>query len=109
MHVPITSKSAILESDGCAIGLADEPYEERIVKLIRGDRLFLYSDGLPEALNAVDEPFGNDRLVAATDRSRSLPLQAAVDALVEETVQWRGSAHSLDDLSVLAFELSDGG
>ncbi|HET7451600.1 MAG TPA: SpoIIE family protein phosphatase [Thermoanaerobaculia bacterium] len=42
----------------------DARYREAEVRLSAGDRLLLFSDGASEALNAEDEEFGEDRLIA---------------------------------------------
>ena len=65
----------ILESQGFPIGLADEAYEERSVRLGAGDRLYLYSDGVPEAMDPAGKQFGDARLLEAIGRGRSEPLR----------------------------------
>ena len=51
VHLPAGAEPVILESRGTPIGLADDAYEERSVRLSAGDRLYLYSDGVPEAMD----------------------------------------------------------
>ena len=65
----------ILESPGFPIGLAEDAYEERSVRLAAGDRLYLYSDGVPEAMNPAGERFGDARLLEAIGRGRAEPLR----------------------------------
>jgi sigma-B regulation protein RsbU (phosphoserine phosphatase) len=65
--------------------LADAEYEQAWVSLGPGDRLVLYTDGLTEALDAGDEEFGEERLVAdaVTHRACSAPsLQARLTGAV---------------------------
>ena len=50
VHLTPGDAPVILESQGSPIGLADGSYEERSVRLGEGDRLYLYSDGVPEAM-----------------------------------------------------------
>ena len=88
------------------IGLAEDSYEERSVRLAVGDRLYLYSDGVSEAMNPAREQFGDARLLEAIGRGRSVPLQESVAALVEEIERWRGAASAEDDVSMLAVEVS---
>ena len=55
-----------LDVTGFAIGMFDEAeYEESVIDLQRGDRLYLHSDGLTEEVNAQDEEFGDERLLTA--------------------------------------------
>jgi len=106
VHLPAGASPVILESEGCPIGLAEGPYEERSVRLVAGDRLYLYSDGLPEAMDSSGEQFGDDRLLQAIGRARSEPLREAVTALAAEIERWRGAAGAQDDVSILAVEIS---
>jgi sigma-B regulation protein RsbU (phosphoserine phosphatase) len=96
----------ILENQGSPIGLADDPYEERSVRLGAGDRLYLYSDGVPEAMDPAGERFGDARLLEVIGRGRSGPLQEGVATLMGEIAQWHGSERPQDDISILAVEIS---
>ena len=108
VHLPTGADPVILEGQGFPIGLADDAYEERSVRLGAGDRLYLYSDGVPEAMDPADEPFGNARLLEAVGRGRSGPLQEGVATLLGEITRWHGSESPQDDISILAIEVSPG-
>src|SRR5436190_8163936 len=71
IHLPNNAAPVILDSTGSPIGLANDAYEERSVRLAAGDRLYLYSDGAPEAMNADGKVFGEARLPAAIGEGRS--------------------------------------
>lgn len=69
-----------------------------------GDKLFLYTDGVPEATNASDEQYGMERLKKVLgEHATDLPkdILAAVRADVDAFV---GDAPQFDDLTMLAFE-----
>lgn len=92
-----------LDVTGYAIGMIDEAeYDQSVVDLQRGDRLYFYSDGLTEEVNAQDEEFGNERLLAAIADGHALGLQETVESLVHKVVAWRGEEHLRDDVSILA-------
>ena len=80
-------------------------YEDHVLPVRPGDRLYLYSDGVSEETNGEDEPFGNERLVRALDASRLAPLNDSVQSLVDAVLDWRGAIRLSDDLSVLAVEI----
>ena len=82
VHLPAGADPVILESQGSPIGLADDAYEERSVRLGAGDRLYLYSDGVPEAMDPAGKQFGDARLLEAIGRGRSEPLQESVATLL---------------------------
>jgi phosphoserine phosphatase RsbU/P len=106
VHLPAGADPLILEGPGFPIGLAPDAYEERSARLGPGDRLYLYSDGVPEAMDPAGAPFGDARLLHAIGRGRSEPLQKAVAALLAEVARWHGSGRPHDDISVLAVEVS---
>ncbi len=106
VHLPYHSDPVILESDGFPIGLADEVYEERSVDLQPGDRLFLFSDGVPEAVDFAGTLFGNARLMETLSQTRCNTLQESVETLLGEITQWLGGGKPLDDISILAIEMS---
>ena len=106
VHLPAGGDPVILESQGFPIGLAADAYEERSVRLGAGDRLYLYSDGVPEAMDPAGEQFGDARLLEAIGRGRSEPLQEGTNALLGEIARWHGSERPQDDISILAVEVS---
>jgi hypothetical protein len=66
----------------------------------RGSRLFLFSDGIPEALRPSGEPLGYDGLAGILVRSvvypaRPLPAERWLDGILDEAQRVTGPA--LDD------------
>jgi len=108
VHLPSGADPVILNGRGSLIGLAEDAYEERSVRLGPGDRLYLYSDGVPEAMDPSGRQFGDARLLEAIGRGRSGPLEESIAALLEEVGRWQGSGRPQDDISVLAAEVSGG-
>lgn len=106
LHLPAAGPPVILESPGFPIGVSDEDYDERNFHLAPGDRLYLYSDGLPEAMNSSGEHFGDARLLEAIGRGRTKALSEGITTLLEEIVRWHGGASPTDDISILAVEVS---
>jgi phosphoserine phosphatase RsbU/P len=106
IHLPSGGEPMILQSEGFPIGLTNEVYEERDVQLATGDRLYIYSDGIPEAMNAAGTEFGSDRLLDAIRAGKSRSLQESVSRLVNEVTEWHGAKKLQDDISILAVELA---
>jgi sigma-B regulation protein RsbU (phosphoserine phosphatase) len=106
VHQPFGADPVILESHGFPIGLANDAFEERSVRLGAGDRIFLYSDGITEAMDIFSNQFGNARLLEAIGQGRTDPLQTAVTNLLEKISRWHGSEKQCDDISIMAVEFS---
>lgn len=95
-----------IEVSGFPIGMFEEAeYEETVVELHPGERLYLYSDGLEEEMNPTKEQFGLERLQGAIKNNQALTLEESIHALVEKVVRWRGDEHLKDDASIAAVEL----
>src|SRR5215472_9998007 len=68
--------------------------------LCPGDTLALYTDGITESFNAAGEEFGEERLVAALRRHRSLSSEQLLAAIVDE-VQRFSPHEQHDDVTLI--------
>ena len=107
LHLPVAGPAVILENPGFPIGVADEVYVERSFHLAPGDRFYLYSDGLTDAMSPAGENFGDARLLAAIERGRAKPPREGIDMLLNEIGQWQEGGKPQDDISLVAVEVSD--
>ncbi len=109
IHAAAGARPEMIETPGYPIGLAEDAYAEQYVHLAAGDRLYLFSDGLPDAVSHDGELFGEARLLDVIARDRAQPLQNGIDALLDTVAQWQGSERPRDDISILGVELADTG
>ena len=65
-----------------------------------GDTLVVCSDGVPEAMNAADEPFGDERFDAALRANAHLPVPELIAAVETSVRAFAGDVRS-DDLTLL--------
>ena len=82
----------------------DVEYEQRTLQLAAGDRLFLYSDGVPEAMDKDRNPYGDDAMAACIAAGRTAPIEAGVQELLEAVERWCQPVGPLDDVSILGVE-----
>ena len=73
-------------------------------RLEAGETLLFHSDGLPEARNAADEDFGDQRIAAALLREPRLPPQERVDFLARELHAFLLRQVVEDDVSIAVVE-----
>jgi sigma-B regulation protein RsbU (phosphoserine phosphatase) len=81
-------------------------YEQKEIPLQPGDRLYLYSDGIPEALGPDSEEFGAERLAEALQAVSDEDLDDTLDKLLERIWEWGGGTGPDDDVSIVAIEIS---
>lgn len=81
--------------------LPDARYESFAADMRPGDRLVLYSDGVPECRSRDGEPFGADRLRRRLVQHHSLPGRELLARLEHDLEQWRGADTFEDDLSMV--------
>ena len=107
IHVPVDGAPVALEADGVPIGwFADVEYDEFTAEVAPGDRLYIYSDGLTEAMNESDEDFGVSGLVGSLASTRGRPLDETVREIRRAVGGWRGREELDDDLTLLALEIA---
>ncbi|HKS96989.1 MAG TPA: PP2C family protein-serine/threonine phosphatase, partial [Terriglobia bacterium] len=90
-----------LDSTCTVLGLFEDwdcAFEER--QLFPGDTLALYTDGITESFNDVDEEFGEQRLIAALRRHQELPCQTLLRELVNE-VRTFSPREQQDDITLI--------
>jgi serine phosphatase RsbU (regulator of sigma subunit) len=69
-------------------------------RLLAGDTLALYTDGITESFNLAEEEFGEDRLIEALRRNRELPSQDLLSAIVDQVQRFSPGEQS-DDITLI--------
>lgn len=99
----------LLDTNGLFIGAieeARESYDEKKTKLEYGDRIILYTDGIPEAINEERVEYSNRRLEEAILRNRHLSAEDFAEAIIGDVRHYMGSAQLVDDITLLVVELA---
>jgi sigma-B regulation protein RsbU (phosphoserine phosphatase) len=95
---------APLDGSGFPIGMFDHAqFEEHTAVLQPGDRLYLYTDGVLEALDSADQEFGVARLMDVLDQERDRPLRVGLERIADAVRAWSGG-DLRDDVSLLCVE-----
>ena len=68
-----------------------------------GDKLFIYTDGIPEALNTEVEQYGPDRLLAALNKVRNKPMTETLPAVRKDITDFAAGADQFDDITMIGF------
>ena len=83
-------------------GMSGIKYKDYEVDLMPGAKLFLYTDGLPEATNTEKELMGIDRAVTALRKYEDGSPKEILDGMTEAVQEFIGDAEQFDDLTMLA-------
>ena len=105
LKAPDRKYELIKDKHGFVIGgMSGMRYKEYELTMKPGSKLFLYTDGIPEATNAKEELFTNERMLNALNENPDadtkqtlLNVRIAVDEFVQD-------AEKFDDLTMLCLE-----
>lgn len=89
-----------LFTGGLPLGIKEQVnYNVREIKLEKGDVLFLYTDGVTEAMNTVYDEYGENRLVECVMPIRKMPARSIIDAVLDDLNEFRRGASQSDDIT----------
>lgn len=89
-------------------GLDNMKFTSEELTMHRGDRLYLYTDGVTEALNPAEELYGEDRLLKTMNREdvKKQPIEKVVEAVQEDIHVYADGAEQADDITMLLLEIN---
>ena len=85
---------------GC---MEDMKYKEYDIHLDPGDTLFVYTDGVPEAINVKEVQYGEVRMLRALSRNTKSSMKKLLHALKRDQDKFVGEADQFDDITMLGF------
>lgn len=85
-------------------GMEGVRYRQNELQLEEGDMIYLYTDGVTEALDISQELFGDDRLekVLSTEEAKEMKPEMLLRKVAEELKLFAGEAEQADDITMLA-------
>lgn len=89
-------------SKGVALGIVeDAPYITSGIAMLPGDTLFLYTDGVTEAMDARGHMFSSPRLEDILHQHAGLSARDLVRTVITEVNQYAGNVVQADDITML--------
>ncbi len=82
-------------------GIKARPYE---IQLHHGDRVFVYTDGVPEAINDAEEQYGTDRMLKVLNSVKDKSITETLPIVSESINEFKQDADQFDDITMLGFE-----
>lgn len=91
-----------------AVGALEEAtYEDYEFDIEKGDKIFLYTDGVVEAMNKKDELFGFDRMIEVLNANRGKSPKEIIKHVKLRVDEFANGREQFDDITMLCVELKD--
>ncbi|MBR1859439.1 MAG: SpoIIE family protein phosphatase, partial [Selenomonadaceae bacterium] len=88
-------------------GMEDINFKQQSIKLDKGDIIFMYTDGVTEALNPNNELYGEERLINCLNRSdKNLPVEELLAFVRADVNTHVNGADQSDDITMLALKFN---
>ena len=90
-----------------ALGLfPDMQFEEHTFEMNKGDTIFVYTDGVPEATSIDKSLFGNDRLLSALNKDKNANIDTILKNVKLATEEFTIGAEQFDDITMLGYHFN---
>ncbi len=86
-------------------GFEDSVYKDYELQLEPGSKLFVYTDGVPEAMNGGREQFGTERMLEALNENPDASPQELLRNVRASVDRFVRDAEQFDDLTMLGLEI----
>jgi sigma-B regulation protein RsbU (phosphoserine phosphatase) len=106
----VDGESRMISPKGMALGLEmgrvfESVLEEEELPLQPGQVMVFYTDGFTEAMNAREEEYGEERLLAAISRHHAESAHAIIDAVCADVVTFAGDTPQHDDMTMVVVKI----
>ena len=85
-------------------GMEGVRYRAAELELHPGDRIFLYTDGVPEATNAETKLYGEERVLEFMNKNSAIEATVLLPALKADIDNFVGEAPQFDDITMLMLD-----
>ncbi|MBO5514232.1 MAG: serine/threonine-protein phosphatase, partial [Mogibacterium sp.] len=85
---------------GCMEGMTYSSYK---LKLEVGDCIYVYTDGIAEAINTSEEQFGTDRMLDVLNQNKDAKMTEVLSAVKTAVDEFAGEAEQFDDQTMVGF------
>ena len=88
-------------------GMEGVRFRDYELKLEKGDKLFLYTDGVPEATDSQNRLYTISRMLDALNEHKEKSPREILEGVRENINEFVGDAPQFDDLTMLCFEMKE--
>jgi len=95
----------LLDEGGTIIGMGGVlPFEEGRKRVVPGDKLLLYTDGIVEYQDRQGSFYGEERFHGVLKRLRERPISEVIDGVIDAIMDFGDHTPPRDDVTLLGFE-----
>jgi len=96
---------AVAMTGGIALGVMEDfSFQSKRFVLNKGDAIFIYSDGVTEAMNSRHELFSEERLESELDRLKGLPVSDIIAGVMEKILEFSQDEPQTDDITMMIIQ-----
>jgi serine phosphatase RsbU (regulator of sigma subunit)/dihydrofolate reductase len=96
-----------LADGGPAVGLlAGAAYKQQMLQLLPGDILLAFTDGISEAMNAAEDEWGEDRMIAEAQAHANLNASELMQRLFHAADAFAAGVPQHDDMTLVVLRIS---
>ena len=89
----------------CVVGIMDDmDFEQQEIQLAPGDILYMYTDGVTEAMDEENNQYGEDRLLTCLNSTDARELPELLEHVKKDLGEHVGKAPQSDDITMLALK-----
>lgn len=99
------SISQIANTNGIALGiLEDFEFETKTIKLKKAEQMFIFTDGLNEAMNIKMEQFSLPRVEQILSTCSTYTPKQTIQCIFKQVIDFQKSAEQFDDITLLTLQ-----
>jgi sigma-B regulation protein RsbU (phosphoserine phosphatase) len=85
--------------------MEDLAYKESVIELGKGDQLFVFTDGVTEAMNKLEQLYSEQRLEQHLENSMGASVETLISGTLKSVENFADGAEQADDITMLSYSL----
>ncbi|MCG6552021.1 MAG: SpoIIE family protein phosphatase [Candidatus Magnetominusculus sp. LBB02] len=101
-----TSELIPLECGGIVVGIMEEDivFDKGLITMQNGDFIVMYTDGVTEAINDLEQEFTEERLGRLITENHDKPISELVLQIIEDVKHFSGTQPQFDDITLMILQ-----
>lgn len=103
-----SSEIGLIDATGLPLGMfCDGQFTSHLARLVPGDLIVLYTDGISEAHNSRDEEYGTERLTEMVRKHRDQSPGELISTCMQDLRAFRSNHEGVDDITMMVIRRLD--